>query len=107
METRICEDCGKEKDMIEFESGIQPYSGRPTTYRRCRECRNARRRAQNKEYQHYRLYDYGLTVGQYELILKSQNGKCAICQCDSIKLHVDHDHNTHKIRGLLCRSCNT
>ena len=47
---------------------------------------------------------------QEEMLIK-QNGKC-ICGRDnstnkiSIYLHVDHDHETGKVRGLLCFSCN-
>lgn len=47
-----------------------------------------------------------------ELLLK-QDSKCAICGrsggtglTNGTRLHVDHDHKTNKIRGLLCGSCN-
>lgn len=37
----------------------------------------------------------------------SQGGVCAICECpDKKRLSVDHDHQTGKIRGLLCANCN-
>lgn len=58
---------------------------------------------------------YLLTLEQYDKILESQNGVCAICKnkeisLDSIgnirKLAVDHNHTTGKIRGLLCNKCN-
>ena len=52
--------------------------------------------------------EFGLLPGQYEMILKSQNGKCGICkQIINKTLCVDHDHQTNKIRGLLCINCNT
>ena len=40
-------------------------------------------------------------------LIELQNYKCAICKCiiDS-KCHVDHNHKTGKVRGLLCRHCN-
>ena len=56
--------------------------------------------------------EYGITVGEYEAILKSQHNKCAICKSDSPKrkssrgFFVDHNHNTGLIRGLLCHRCN-
>jgi hypothetical protein len=50
---------------------------------------------------------YNLTVEQYESMLAAQNECCAICgqKTDGV-LHVDHDHKTGKVRGLLCRYCN-
>lgn len=54
---------------------------------------------------------FGISVQQYDELLKQQNGGCAICDrpnADSRghRLHVDHDHKTGEIRGLLCASCN-
>jgi len=41
-------------------------------------------------------------------IWEEQNKKCAICEEDLSwdKIHVDHNHSTNKIRGLLCENCN-
>ena len=53
---------------------------------------------------------YGISLLDYNKILKSQNGCCAICKSDpseeSKKLVVDHCHETGIIRGLLCERCN-
>lgn len=52
---------------------------------------------------------FGLSVEQYESLLLSQGGVCAICRepCSSgNRLAVDHDHTTGKVRGLLCAQCN-
>ena len=51
---------------------------------------------------------YGLSISGYDLILSSQNGVCAICGKPPKKnrLHIDHDHRTGKVRGLLCFRCN-
>ena len=59
----------------------------------------------------YRLQQrYGIDTAGYEALLEAQNGACAICgdgECsDGRKLHVDHDHDTGEIRGLLCYRCN-
>jgi hypothetical protein len=49
---------------------------------------------------------YGLTPTEYESLSAQQAGQCAICKASGVLLHVDHDHNTNRIRGLLCGLCN-
>ena len=59
-----------------------------------------------------RMKKYNITPKDYENILRKQDGKCAICgssesQKDGTKrFFVDHNHNTGKVRGLLCSKCN-
>jgi len=54
------------------------------------------------------LRRYDLTAGSYDLLLASQGNKCAVCQEDFSRTpHVDHDHDTDVVRGLLCSQCNT
>lgn len=54
---------------------------------------------------------YGISIDSYQSMLSSQNGKCAIKTCNRLAsektLHVDHDHTTGHVRGLLCHNCNT
>lgn len=50
---------------------------------------------------------YGLRPGEYDARFRDQKGLCAICEQPSERvLHVDHDHATGKVRGLLCTHCN-
>lgn len=51
---------------------------------------------------------YGITLEEYNLMLNRQNNKCAVCSTSptSQRLHVDHDHATGEVRGLLCQACN-
>ena len=52
---------------------------------------------------------YNLSLGNYNKLFTKQKGKCAICCTKLVRsksIHVDHDHITHKIRGLLCHNCN-
>ena len=56
---------------------------------------------------HYR-HKYGISLREKEKMWKQQR-KCPICQKKilTIKMaHVDHDHTTGAIRGLLCTNCN-
>jgi hypothetical protein len=54
--------------------------------------------------------NYNLTLNQYEKLAKKQNNKCAICGINQNQfkyfLNVDHNHQTKKVRGLLCNPCN-
>jgi hypothetical protein len=52
---------------------------------------------------------YGISLEQYETMLKAQGGHCAMCPSvpKSRRLHVDHDHKTKKVRALLCYRCNS
>jgi recombination endonuclease VII len=97
----------------------QEYNRRPEVieYRRARERQKWAetaidlRRAANRRLtlKHY----YGLTVEQYEAMLAAQPN-CPICGRDLIRLpqsgrhypHVDHDHATKQVRGILCGWCN-
>ncbi len=58
---------------------------------------------------------YGITIEIEEECVARQNGVCAICKCENIKLKgneeqsplvIDHDHETGQIRGWLCFMCN-
>ena len=49
-----------------------------------------------------------LTDADYEALLDAQSGGCAVCGSTpkTRRLHVDHDHATGRVRGLLCYRCN-
>ncbi len=51
---------------------------------------------------------YGITVDDYNRMLKQQKGVCFICRRapGTRRLAVDHDHKTGAVRGLLCSRCN-
>jgi Recombination endonuclease VII len=72
-------------------------------------------RSNPKTSQHLRnrmlVQRYGITQEDYDKILESQGGKCAICKTDkpggiANKFHVDHCHSKGHNRGLLCNHCN-
>lgn len=57
-----------------------------------------------------REYLYGISRVEYEALLASQDEACAICRVGDPggkgSWHVDHCHETNKVRGLLCHHCN-
>jgi hypothetical protein len=78
---------------LKAEGKLRPYKPRPKYF--------------NKKNSLKRLY--GITVEQYNEILTQQNGVCKICEnppTEQFSLSTDHCHETNKIRGLLCNSCN-
>jgi len=55
---------------------------------------------------------YGITLKEREIIIDKQNGRCLICdkkldRTNKRKSHVDHNHDTGEVRGILCFHCNT
>ena len=62
---------------------------------------------------------YGMDERDFDELMHAQGGRCAICrsQIDAEMVdkrgveksiaHVDHDHTTDEVRGLLCGNCNT
>lgn len=71
----------------------------------CRKCYNDLPERKARSVKARRLKKYGLTDQQYEMILQTQGWVCAIC--GDTPIAVDHDHQTGKVRGVLCRCCNT
>ena len=72
------------------------------------------KKARNQSRRGYHLQRlYGITLDQWTKMLEEQNGRCKICdkQAGLSKsgrpyFHLDHNHLTGKVRGLLCPRCN-
>lgn len=64
-------------------------------------------RIQRSNRERHLLKQYGITIRNFELLVHAQFGCCLICNSEEWEnLHVDHDHETGAIRGLLCGKCN-
>jgi hypothetical protein len=52
---------------------------------------------------------YGMRSEEIVGLFQEQNGQCAICHCEIEfeSSRIDHSHQTGKVRGILCTSCNT
>jgi len=89
---RFCA-CKKCEKAYQNESKKGSYSGSP-------ECTRE-----------HNLRKYSLTTEQYDAKLLEQGNVCKICKAPEAggrgRFHVDHNHRTGEIRGLLCHRCNT
>jgi hypothetical protein len=55
---------------------------------------------------HYHLkHRYGIGADEFDELVRQQGGVCAICGRENPE-HVDHDHDTGEVRGILCFNCN-
>lgn len=84
--------------------------------KRSREKHFEKRSAENRAYERAnpdkvrgfrRATRYGITCEQVEQMLEAQAGACAICLRPIPVPAIDHCHATGKVRGLLCRPCNS
>lgn len=100
---RQCRFCDKIKDISLFRVA----NGNVTF--KCKACRN------QDEMRLVRMNRYGVTPEMFEAMLEEQDNACAIClepfgQYQKAERdrtpHVDHDHESGKVRGLLCGTCN-
>ena len=93
--TSKCRRCKIDLPLDSFHKDKRTPNGH---YDICRDCRNKHRMITN------------ITDEQYDAFLVAQNNSCAICGIHTSEaergLVVDHNHETHKIRGLLCTRCN-
>lgn len=115
-----CSGCKDWLDLDKFATTRgQPYS-------QCKNCNNAYQKkwrlSFTEEREERRLntcmkWKFGITIEDYKRMSQEQNGVCAICgKPETIldprrgilkRLVIDHDHDTGKIRGLLCHNCNS
>lgn len=94
-----CPSCRKSFDKDGFTTN------RYRSQERSSYCKNCDRLYKRKW---HLMSNFGITPDDYNKMLDEQDGRCAICRRlpGKINLSVDHDHDTGKVRGLLCPPCN-
>lgn len=105
---KTCTRCEKMLPIGEFAK----LKNKDFRHSHCRDCRNDNRAAAQLK---QNLRKYGLTIEQFQELLDSQKGGCAICGevnkshgSGDVRMPVvfDHCHATGEFRGLLCQTCN-
>jgi hypothetical protein len=95
-----------DEDKPARKRGRKP--GRSALARFLRNDRRRVRRALEPDYRDgERARRYGLSLADYRALEKRQGNACAICRKVTRVLCIDHCHVTGRVRGLLCRRCNS
>ncbi|MFE2044184.1 endonuclease VII domain-containing protein [Streptomyces sp. NPDC059477] len=94
---KLCRRCGEVKPWSEWHRNATASDGLST---RCKTCRAGEGRAGHLKRQ------YGLTEAERDEMVASQMGLCVIC-LKAPAVHVDHCHQTGRVRGVLCFNCNS
>jgi RNA polymerase-binding transcription factor DksA len=98
--TKWCNRCKNFHPLNNFPKGTSKKGGLAAWCKPCASLYMYERRLETV---------WGLTLADYQELMRLQNGRCAVCQRapdPRRRLAVDHDHLTGQIRGLLCVSCN-
>jgi hypothetical protein len=103
-----CLDCGRTKPLEDFPLNKRTKSGRAQYCKLCHTKRGWESRTRlHGSTRHYHLMGrYGIGDADVAAMIEAQAGACAICQGSLDRPHVDHDHKTGKVRGILCFNCN-
>jgi hypothetical protein len=108
-----CKTCLKNRRLSSFYISYQGVSGAVYSVE-CKECSCKRTVAYGKQNKEKRKsatikHKYGITLEDYNTMLKKQDYKCGICK-DPLntkkRFNIDHNHNSGYVRGLLCSFCN-
>src|SRR5882672_5384940 len=108
---RKCKILRKESEFRTMKN--QSVPGGMYTNKRCRICERKWQREYHlnpqvlnqRKFYHIQTR-YGLTKSDYKRMLAAQGGRCAICRRKIHRPFTDHNHDTGKVRGLLCGPCN-
>ncbi|WP_326769970.1 endonuclease VII domain-containing protein [Streptomyces sp. NBC_01591] len=92
--SKRCPRCGEVKPHSQWERNKTSSDGWASY------CRAERNRIS------YFKRKYGLTPVERDALIADQAGVCCICP-DALPEHVGHCHETGRVRGVLCFSCNT
>ena len=105
-----CSSCNQHLPFKSFSPDKGKKSGLTSICKKCRNERYSTRYSkQNRDSTLKRKYN--MEPGDYDKLLNQQGGVCKICSSSETGrgdqwFAVDHCHETGKVRGLLCNTCN-
>lgn len=105
--------CGKCQDMKPLSLFTKSKIRKNEYSSHCKLCQKEWRDKNKEKLKHIGIKrTYGISGEEYNKMKSDQDGRCIICNVlpSGFKkdvLHIDHDHITKKVRGLLCGACNT
>ena len=129
----LCNSCSLWKPTDEFSDDSKTVTKKSGSCRPCvnKRSKNKPSRSPSRRREEYlkldkerlrvagrvkRIESYGITEDEYAALLEAQGGTCAICCNLETRTHhmtgrpyeltIDHDHETGRVRGLLCSKCN-
>lgn len=102
-----CPECNDVKPTAEFPRARSQRNGVGAYRKPCsNQVINENREKNHGSGRNYRYtLRYGITEAVVDAMLEEQQGVCAICR-EAVAVHLDHDHKTGRVRGLLCFHCN-
>lgn len=115
-----CTKCNEIKPLEQYHNHKGHSDGKASS---CKDCHRTQVRIASAKYaknnttaykasqvRHKLKRTYGITPCQFTRQLIEQRGRCCICNHDDPggkgQWHIDHDHATGTLRGLLCHNCN-
>lgn len=106
-----CCTCQQLKTKDSFSRNKAKYDGLAQACKACDKIHHASQREKGITRWHDLKKKFGILKEEYLTLLETQNYKCVLCgkahsEEKGKRLFVDHCHDTEKIRGLLCSSCN-
>jgi hypothetical protein len=107
-----CVDCGGAVPLLKTKRYVRCESCMEVHKKKFEVDRRAEQKANDPHFDRRRdlKRKYGMTLEEWDELFEAQNKSCKICGTDTPGgkgfWHVDHDHATDKVRGILCNGCN-